>query len=51
MKDYLLQALIVTAVAGLMFLVFWAAYAAPCSAYKYTSNKDIPARCLGEFTN
>lgn len=41
--------MVVVAVVLIAFII-WAAVAGPCELYKFAANKDVPARCIGEYT-
>lgn len=41
--------LVIVLVIVVMSLVVWASVAAPCWVYKFTANKDVPARCISHF--
>lgn len=43
----------VLAVVGVLLLLavaLWSNLAAPCSMFRNLPTKDVPARCLGEYT-
>jgi hypothetical protein len=45
-KLEILEVAVIVIVVGLIIL---ASVKAPCGLYKFAANKDVPARCIGEY--